>query len=103
MATDTLKDDVLTAADDDGSLSERARLAVLAALEDPDALPEALGGADALAHLLATLTTADERVEEPVGAYLESIMVSGFRGIGPPVTVPLQPGPGLIVIAGQGS
>jgi hypothetical protein len=101
MATDSLKNDVLTAADNDGSLSERARLAVLAALEDPDALPEALGGTDAPAHLVATLTTADEPVEKSVVAYLESITVSGFRGIGPPVTVPLQPGPGLIVIAGR--
>jgi AAA domain len=38
---------------------------------------------------------------EPVGAYLRSITVSGFRGIGPEVRIPLHPGPGLIVVAGR--
>ncbi|KZS74438.1 recombinase RecF [Mycobacterium kansasii] len=101
MGKDTLKNYVLTLADADESLSEAARLAVLAALDDPDALSEALGGADASADLVGALTTADESVEEPVGAYLKSITISGFRGIGPKVTVPLQPGPGLTVIAGR--
>src|SRR5580693_3189766 len=101
MATATLKNYVLALADADKSLSESARLAVLAALEDPDVLPEALGGAATSAHLADSLKAADESPEEPVGAYLESITVSGFRGIGPKVTVPLQPGPGLIVIAGR--
>jgi ABC-type branched-subunit amino acid transport system ATPase component len=101
MATATLKNYVLALADVDKSLSESARLAVLAALEDPDVLPEALGGAATSAHLADSLKAADESPEEPVGAYLESITVSGFRGIGPKVTVPLQPGPGLIVIAGR--
>lgn len=90
---------MLALADADEALSESARLAVLAALEDPDVLSEALGGA-APPHIADSLTTADEP-EHPVGAYLESITVSGFRGIGPKVTVPLQPGPGLTVIAGR--
>ncbi|MES3664439.1 MULTISPECIES: AAA family ATPase [Mycobacterium] len=96
---DTLKNYVLALADADESLSESARLAVLAALEDPDVLSEALGGA-ASADVSDLLTAADEP-EHPVGAYLDSITVSGFRGIGPKVTVPLQPGPGLTVIAGR--
>lgn len=99
LANDTLKNYVLALADADESLSESARLAVLAALEDPDVLSEALGGA-ASAHVTDSLTAADEP-EHPVGAYLESITVSGFRGIGPKVSVPLQPGPGLTVIAGR--
>jgi hypothetical protein len=37
----------------------------------------------------------------PVGACLTSIAVQGFRGIVEKVTVPLQPGPGLVVIAGR--
>lgn len=101
MGKDTLKNDVLAAADADQSLSESARLAVLAALEDPDALLEALGGDSASSDLVDALTTPDGVVEEPVGAYLESITASGFRGVGPKVTVALQPGPGLIVIAGR--
>ncbi|MEB3982518.1 AAA family ATPase [Mycobacterium sp. 663a-19] len=100
MGNDTLKNYVLALADADESLSESARLAVLAALEDPEVLSEALGGA-ASTRVADSLTSADEVPEESVGAYLESIAVSGFRGIGPKVTVPLQPGPGLTVIAGR--
>lgn len=99
MGKDTLKSYVLALADADESLSEAARLAVLAALDDPDVLSEALGGA-ASAHVTDSLTAVDEP-EHPVGAYLESITVSGFRGIGPKATVPLQPGPGLTVVAGR--
>lgn len=99
MGKDTLKNYVLALADADETLSESARLAVLAALEDPAVLTEALGGT-ASPHLARALTSADDP-EEPVGAYLASITVSGFRGIGPKVTVPLQPGPGLTVIAGR--
>ncbi len=100
MGKDTLKNYVLALADADESLSEPARLAVLAALEDPDVLSEALGGATASKDFVEALTAA-ETPGEPVGAYLESITVSGFRGIGATVTVPLQPGPGLTVIAGR--
>lgn len=96
---DTLKNYVLALADADECLSESARLAVLAALDDPDVLAEALGGA-ASADVSDSLTAADQP-EHPVGAYLDSITVSGFRGIGPKVAVPLQPGPGLTVIAGR--
>ncbi len=38
---------------------------------------------------------------EPAGAYLRSITVSGFRGVGPAATLELQPGPGLTVIVGR--
>ncbi len=33
--------------------------------------------------------------------YLKAITVEGFRGIGPKVTLPLQPGPGLTLITGR--
>lgn len=33
--------------------------------------------------------------------YLETIAVEGFRGIGPKVTLPLEPGPGLTLITGR--
>ncbi|OBK22390.1 ATP-binding protein [Mycobacterium asiaticum] len=101
MTTDMLKNYVLALADADEALSEPARLTVLAALEDPDALPEALGGLAKSPKVAEALTAADESAAEPVGAYLASIDVSGFRGIGPGVSVPLQPGPGLTVIAGR--
>ena len=100
MPDDRLQNDVLARADQDASLSEQARLVVIAALESPEDLAEVLGGADARAHLTTRLATPRPS-QTPIGAYLESITVQGFRGIGPKVRVPLQPGPGLIVIAGR--
>ncbi len=38
---------------------------------------------------------------EPAGAYLRSITVCGFRGIGPEATLELQPGPGLTLVVGR--
>ena len=37
----------------------------------------------------------------PVRAYLESVAVTGFRGIGPTCTLRLHPGPGLTLVAGR--
>jgi AAA domain-containing protein len=34
-------------------------------------------------------------------AYLKAITVEGFRGIGPKITLTLQPGPGLTVVTGR--
>ncbi len=46
--------------------------------------------------------TSDGREEGmPAGAYLRSISVSGFRGIGPESTLELMPGPGLTVVCGR--
>ncbi len=100
MPDDRLKNDVLTRADQDDALGEETRLVVLAALESPDDLTEALGGVGTAKHLTTRLA-APESSATPVGAYLKSITVQGFRGVGPKTTVPLQPGPGLIVIAGR--
>jgi recombinational DNA repair ATPase RecF len=38
---------------------------------------------------------------QPSRAYLMAITVEGFRGVGPQVTLPLQPGPGLTLITGR--
>ena len=38
---------------------------------------------------------------EPLGAYLKSIAVEGFRGIGPKATLELPPGPGLTLVVGR--
>ncbi|EHI14666.1 hypothetical protein KEK_01795 [Mycolicibacterium thermoresistibile ATCC 19527] len=92
---------MLRRADQDDDLSEDARLAILAALADADDLAEVLGSETTSAELVDELTAAEETAAEPVGAYLQSISVRGFRGIGPEVTLPLQPGPGLVVVAGR--
>jgi len=100
MADDRLKDVVLARADADMSLSEQARLVVLAALESPEDLVDALGGAG-LEAAPVNHPLKPQRDVSPVGAYLASIAVQAFRGVGPKAAVPLQPGPGLIVIAGR--
>ncbi|WAC90169.1 AAA family ATPase [Mycobacterium sp. Aquia_213] len=101
MANEQLKDQVLRCADDDDSLSEQARLALLAAFENPNELSEILGGEQAASSMPTPLSAEENQRPTPVGAFLTSIVVRGFRGIGPTTTVPLQPGPGLTVIAGR--
>ena len=44
---------------------------------------------------------ADTGSRGPAGAYLRSVTVSGFRGIGPETTLELSPGPGLTVVCGR--
>lgn len=101
MADDRLKNYVLSRADADANLSEQARLVVLAALGAPEDLAEVLGDTATSADLVESLTAVEQVEVDPVGAYLRSITVQGFRGIGAQVTVPFHPGPGLVVIAGR--
>lgn len=55
-------------------------------------------GEAALATELGNLSTSAPprqppgEVPEPAGAYLQSVAVTGFRGIGPSVTLPITPG-----------
>ncbi len=89
-------DAVLAMADEDG-LDKDAGLLVLAALEGDEELSLALDGSYA-----ASAPSVDEAAAlEPVGAYLLTIKVTGFRGVGPSSSLPLTPGPGLTVIAGR--
>ena len=98
MADDDLTNAVLTLANDDESLSERGRLLILAALDSAQLLDEVIGGK---APPLAAVVAAQKVSAPPIGAYLRSIRVAGFRGVGAPVTLTLQPAPGLTVIAGR--
>jgi NAD(P)-dependent dehydrogenase (short-subunit alcohol dehydrogenase family) len=45
--------------------------------------------------------TEHEPAPEPVGAFLKSITVSGFRGVGPTTSLDLHPAAGLTVVAGR--
>jgi hypothetical protein len=48
--------------------------------------------------------TREEAASPTVGskrAYLKAVTVEGFRGIGPKITLTLQPGPGLTVVTGR--
>ena len=84
------------AADED--LGEEAVGLVLAATEGRAALEAALAG------------EAEPRPVEPVqpqlemrppGAYLSRIAVQGFRGVGEPAELRLEPGPGLTLVVGR--
>jgi len=39
--------------------------------------------------------------KDPVGAYLRSLTVKGFRGIGPAAILEVSPGPGLTLVVGR--
>jgi recombinational DNA repair ATPase RecF len=80
--------------------SDESEALLLAALQGDDALAETLDGATPPprpqpAH------PADAEGRHPAGAYLRSITVTGFRGIGPKATLKLEPGPGLTVVCGR--
>lgn len=81
----------------DENLDAEVGLLVLAALEGEDTLNDYLehGGEEVVADLAA------EPPSEPAGAFLKSIRVEGFRGIGAPVEVGLRAAPGLTIIAGR--
>ncbi len=101
MDDNGLRAQVLTRADADPELSEHARLVVLAALAAPEELADAIGGGPGSAQLQESLAQAPVEDAEPVGAFLRSITVQGFRGIGQSVTLPLRGMPGLVVVAGR--
>src|SRR4051794_21720355 len=90
----------------DTSLGEDAALLVLAACDGSDSLEAVLDGEQELAGRARkraatkqSSTSTDE--PEPLGAYLRSITVEGFRGVGSKRTLDLTPGPGLTLVLGR--
>ena len=69
---------------------------VLAACLGDDSLAAALGGQATPRPEVVAAESA-----EPAGAFLTSIVVEGFRGIGAPATLTLRPGAGLTVVVGR--
>ncbi|MEJ1107178.1 MULTISPECIES: AAA family ATPase [unclassified Kribbella] len=95
-------DTVLVLATEDPNLTERQRMLVLASLESDGAISDELAVEAGTDSGPATPASATEKAAvEPVGAFLKSIAVSGFRGIGAPARLDLHPGPGLTVVAGR--
>lgn len=80
----------------EGVLSKTWAAAVLAACDGTDALEQhlATGKSDAAA-------VAGAAAAKRATAYLTSLSVQGFRGIGPRQTIDFTPGPGLTVIVGR--
>jgi recombinational DNA repair ATPase RecF len=87
---------VLSRLEADGSLDPACGTLVLAALEGTGALEAQLSGRSAAPR------AAEVRVSSaPGGAFLRSVAVEGFRGIGPAQTLELGPGPGLTLVVGR--
>ena len=98
-----LIDQVRTRLNADGDLPIEAGLLVLAALEGDGALDRALAGgsSDSGASGASGNGPAEPATGPGDGAYLRSISVQGFRGIGPESSLELVPGPGLTLVVGR--
>jgi recombinational DNA repair ATPase RecF len=71
---------------------------LLTAFEGDQALATQLSAPPGQRH---THQATGAPAKEPVGAYLHSLTVQAFRGIGPPATLQVSPGPGLTLIVGR--
>jgi recombinational DNA repair ATPase RecF len=80
----------------DGSLGNGWGELVLGALGGRDGLEARLAGSSAASGPLAVAPSP-----APAGAFLRSVVVEGFRGIGRAQTLELAPGPGLTLVVGR--
>jgi recombinational DNA repair ATPase RecF len=80
----------------DASVDDSWGVLVLAALEGREALEAGLAGSGATPRAAAPRSSP-----APVGAFIRSIAVEGFRGIGPLQTLELRPRPGLTLVVGR--
>jgi recombinational DNA repair ATPase RecF len=89
--------DLVLARLDKVPLAENATSLLLAACDSDASLSAQLSG-----ESLTAAERSSERVTAtPAGAYLRSISVAGFRGVGPSSTLELEPGPGLTLVVGR--
>lgn len=89
----------LADADADDTLTDESTVLVLAALESDAELAAALR--DGRDEASVPRPPAPPESAPPVGAFVTSIRVEGFRGIGPAAELTLHPSPGLTVVAGR--
>ncbi len=78
-------------------LPEQTADLLLAAFDSDETLLAQLGGQAQPCSKAPDITTA----ATPSGAYLQSLTVSGFRGIGPPASLKVAPRPGLTLVVGR--
>ncbi len=83
---------------DASSLAESAKDLVLAAMVGSDEFAAVLGGG---APPPRPTGPDAGTAAAAAGTYLDSIEVTGFRGIGPTATLRLEPGPGLTIVTGR--
>jgi len=81
-------------------LPEEAAALLLAALESEASLTTQLGSPAAPSPARGR-DAEPTAAAEPAGAYLHSVTVAGFRGVGAPATLPIEPGPGLTLVLGR--
>lgn len=94
---DVLESIILGRLDADGKLGERTRALVIGACHGAEALDATLEGK---APKPSTKTDAKApSARDP--AYLRAIEVQGFRGVGPPASLSITPGPGLTLVVGR--
>ncbi|HUC26309.1 MAG TPA: ATP-binding protein, partial [Streptosporangiaceae bacterium] len=93
-------DDLIANRLDSSGLPDSAAELVLAALLGENELATAIAGADQAAAPAPASPEAKPGLTAPE-LYLQAIVVKGFRGISTQATLPLQPGPGLTVVAGR--
>ena len=83
----------------DGAIDESWSVLILAACEGAHELDKVLENpSPAVPAITAELGAIRP---DPLGAYLASITVQGFRGIGSETTLKLNPGPGLMLVVGR--
>jgi pimeloyl-ACP methyl ester carboxylesterase len=73
---------------------------LLGALESDEALSDVLGGRPRPRPARPAAAEGQDDVDA-ARAYLRSVTVEGFRGVGPAATLNLEPGPGLTVVCGR--
>lgn len=81
--------------DSDEELTEDEQYLILSAVDGEEAFTAHTGG--------ATPPSPPAPVEDsiPQRAFLQSLRVEGYRGIGPAAELTFKPGPGLVVVAGR--
>jgi recombinational DNA repair ATPase RecF len=82
---------------DEYPLPEQAADLLLAALDDDESLSAQMGGQGEPRSRAPDVAAPPT----PAGAYLQSLTVSGFRGIGTPTTLTVVPRPGLTLVVGR--
>jgi recombinational DNA repair ATPase RecF len=92
-----LQDIIRTRLDEEKKLREQARVMIAAACLGDEALAAALSGSVMTSEPRSRSRAGDRR--HP--ALLQSVRVEGFRGVGPPATLEISPGPGLTLVVGR--
>lgn len=98
--TPDLQDRIINRLVETGVSNEPWALAIVAALDGEEQLTAFLDRATKVAPPASRTADAASKRVEPPGVYVSSITVEGFRGVGPPATLKLTPGPGLSLVVG---